>query len=217
MQDPKLTRYFFHRAQMKQYTIILTATLLTACSFDSIKNPQEKQTELFYLKVSELEVPPQALRKSNPSTQTLVTEQDETIPTSQLQNHDDDYSLTVSKPFDQSWSLIEKVLTYNSIPIKDRNRNQGIYLISLNNYLKSLREKDSLLPFSLTDLFTSSESDQEIKIILTPQNNATTITAKYNNKETSTNTPTGQEIPTAESLIVLLKSIHETINSHKIP
>ena len=216
MQDPKMTPYFFHLAQMKPYTIILTATLLTACSFDYIKIPQEKQTELFYLKVSALEVPPQTLRKNNTATQTLVTEQDETLPTSQLQTHDD-YSLTVSKPFDQSWSLIEKVLTYNAIPIKDRNRNQGIYLISLNNYLKSLREKESLLPFSLTDLFTSSESDQEIKIILTQQNNATNITAKYNNKETSTNTPNGQEIPTDESLIVLLKSIHETINNHKIP
>jgi hypothetical protein len=201
---------------MKPYIIILTATLLTACSFNTIKIPQEKQTELFYLKISELEVPPQALRKNNTSTQTLIAEHDESTPTSQLQTQDD-YSLIVSKPFNQSWSLIEKVLTYHSIPIKDRNRNQGIYLISLNNYLKSRREKESLLPFSLTDLFTSPESDQEIKIILTQQNNATTITAKYNNKETPKNTPDGQEIPTDESLIVLLKTINDSINSNKSP
>jgi len=201
---------------MKPYIIILTATLLTACSFNTIKIPQKKQTELFYLKISELEVPPQALRKNNTSTQTLMAEHDESTPTSQLQTHDD-YSLMVSKPFNQSWSLIEKVLTYHSIPIKDRNRNQGIYLISLNNYLKSRREKESLLPFSLADLFTSPESDQEIKIILTQQNNATTITAKYNNKETPKNTPDGQEIPTDESLIVLLKTINDSINSNKSP
>ena len=117
-------------------TLLLTTALLSACSFDYIKIPRNKQAESFYLKATTLEIPPQNLQEHNSTTKPLTTEKKAITALSQLNAHSNGYSLTIHRPFNQSWNLVEKVLTNNSIPIKDRNRNQGLYLISLNDYLK---------------------------------------------------------------------------------
>ena len=206
---------------MKHYlTLLLTTAFLSACSFDYFKIPRNKQTEFFYLKAATLESPPQTPQEHNSTT---TTEKKELTALSQLNTHNNGYSLTIYRPFNQSWNLIEKALTYNSIPIKDRNRNQGLYLISLNNYLKSLHKKESFLPFSLGDLFTASPRDQEIKLILTQNDNSIHLYAKWNDRtETAdhtqfNSTPSPLNTTNDELLVTLLKTIYETINSDKIP
>lgn len=204
-------------------TLLLTTALLSACSFDYIKIPRNKQAESFYLKATTLEIPPQNLQEHNSTTKPLTTEKKEITALSQLNAHSNGYSLTIHRPFNQSWNLVEKVLTNNSIPIKDRNRNQGLYLISLNDYLKSHHKKESFLPFSLSDLFTVTPRDQEIKLILTQYDNSIQLYAKWNDQtETADNTQSNSNssplnLTNDETLVTLLKSIYETINSDTIP
>lgn len=209
---------------MKYFTILFLSTnLLSACSYDYIQIPHNKQTESFYLKAAKLEAPPQNQQTPNPFAKTSPTKRNKTLTLSQLNIQNNIYSLTIDRPFNESWALIEKVLTYKSIPIKDRNRKRGLFIISSNDYLESHHQKKGFLPFSFTELFSTPRAGQEINLILTQKENSIQFYVKWGEQTEKTgNTPSNnQPSPLNQSndevLVTLLKSIDETINSGTIP
>ncbi len=209
---------------MKYFSILfLTASLLSACSYDYIQIPRNQQTESFYLKAAKLETPPQNQQTTNSTAKASRTKKNEIPTLSQLNIQNNIYSLTIYRPFNESWALIEKVLTHKSIPIKDRNRKRGLFIISSNDYLKSHHQKESFLPFSVTELFSTPQDDQEINLILTQKENSIQLYVKWNEQTEKTgNSPSDNHPPPLnqsndEALVTLLKSIDETINSGTIP